>query len=160
MKYLKRINESKSSDIKEFCETYLAYLIDDGFRITIDEIVIGTRTVYKVSLTNQVDTRFAKFSIFSWDKISDQFIPFYQMLKKNYTIPTIGINKNVCFEYYSINRTKDGVFKADLSTSLLKYVFQDEVLTNQVSKLKVGGKGPVANQPLLSFTKKISFYVL
>jgi hypothetical protein len=33
MKHIRKFNESISTDIQEFCNNNLAYLIDDGYRI-------------------------------------------------------------------------------------------------------------------------------
>jgi hypothetical protein len=32
MKYIRKFNESISTDIQEFCNNNLAYLIDDGYK--------------------------------------------------------------------------------------------------------------------------------
>ena len=37
MKHLRRFNESvnKEEELQDFCETYLAYLLDDGFEVSV-----------------------------------------------------------------------------------------------------------------------------
>jgi len=47
MKYLKKFNESLSSDftldLKEFCESYLAYLLDEGFEVDVQHRYNNTK---------------------------------------------------------------------------------------------------------------------
>jgi len=71
MKYLKKFNESSVADeLKEFCEEYLAYLIDDGFSINTTDRAL---TIF--------NNEFFKYS-----DIKDHFIPFINILSENYKI--------------------------------------------------------------------------
>ena len=43
MKYLKKIFEAKyytaeERELQDFCDMYLAYLVDDGFKVLVDKI--------------------------------------------------------------------------------------------------------------------------
>ena len=119
MRYLKRYNESVSEeDLREFCESSLAYLMDEGFTIKI----YGERTLPYSSLPKgqfniwlQKDN--AK-SFFKWDEIKDYYIPFLQLLSNRYdirnfegttsnTTPTIRFRYRKKSDYSFVNVNKD-----------------------------------------------------
>jgi hypothetical protein len=78
MKHLRRFNEGLKDELQDFCDTYLAYLLDNGFYNYIDP---GYRD-YKLRLTKgYTDTK-----VFAWYEISDHFIPFLYMLNKYYNL--------------------------------------------------------------------------
>ena len=90
MRYLKNFNEGASflpedlNELQYFCETYLAYLIDEGFGIRVRH---GSRK-------DRARVEFYKGELhfpiaFNWDDVKDHYIPFYQMLSKEYEISTI-----------------------------------------------------------------------
>jgi hypothetical protein len=78
-------------ELKDFCEMYLAYLIDEGFEVNVinmmhdDDLVLSIEKIS--SFTNYTDgphgTRIIDNS-FKWSEVSDHFIPFFQMLSKEY----------------------------------------------------------------------------
>ncbi len=86
LRYLKRFNESIDSKLdfqmklKSFSEEYLAYLIDEGYSVSVRTWGTNLKVVLH---TNQ------KFA-FSWSDIKDDFISFYEMLKEKYSL----------FDYY------------------------------------------------------------
>jgi hypothetical protein len=94
MRYLKRYNESVSEeDLRDFCESSMAYLIDEGFTIKIH----GQRTTPFSSLPKghfniwlQKDN--AK-SFFKWDEVKDYYIPFLQLLSNRYDIRNLRVRK-------------------------------------------------------------------
>lgn len=80
MKYLKIFEgagEAECSKLKDFCEMYLAYLIDDKFRISVtkERLFIKSMAI-----------RISPPKVISWDQIKDNFIPFLNMLLKDYNI--------------------------------------------------------------------------
>lgn len=94
MKYLKRIFESLDKDeLIDFCETHLAYLLDNpDFEIRIEDTdwkkpsrfvcVILCKTFnmgHEVVRTN-----------FEWGEVKDHVIPFITQLHKNYRFDTSG----------------------------------------------------------------------
>ena len=86
MKHLKRFNENNDSfveQLKYFCETNLAYLLDDGGKVQIyhDKIVI-------ISLEEPKD----------WSHIKDQMIPFLTRLSGKYELNN---------KYYSTKEKKN-----------------------------------------------------
>ena len=88
----KSITEAISQeDIKDFCEQYLAYLLDDGY--ALDFRVSGRVT--QIDLVKpKYNTQHGRWSPgfggtvdwMDWDHIKDRFIPFLQMLDKEYDV--------------------------------------------------------------------------
>ena len=89
MKYLKKIfendlyNQVDEAELQDFCETYLAYLLDDtSFKIEVidtenwDSYIIWLGKIL-------VDRRIQPFS---WDEIKDYYIPFVTMLSREYDL--------------------------------------------------------------------------
>lgn len=95
MKYLKRIfeevNRDEYEELKDFCEMYLAYLLDDSdwqMTITMKTQVYPDKGYYDVFIWKNykvVDDNPR------WDDISDHFIPFFKVLTDNYElVPRVG----------------------------------------------------------------------
>jgi hypothetical protein len=95
MKYLKKYNESvdnRVSELQEFCNSNLAYLIDDGFQVNCDynnftskdEIYIKFNKVATTS--SNIDSEIFKSILFNWDDVKDDYIPFYEVLSNKYDI--------------------------------------------------------------------------
>ena len=81
MKHLKRYNESLTpdevDDLKDFCEVNLAYLLDEDFIVDIDS---------RFGTTGNVSFNLKRELGFTWNEISDHFIPFLQRLSNKYVI--------------------------------------------------------------------------
>lgn len=98
MKHLKSFNESVDKDkllqLKDFCENYLAYLIDDDFIIAVKDSYFDRRDPWstnkelKGNYQNNEAIIIIKHtdSFFKWDSVSDSILPFLQMLSKQYSI--------------------------------------------------------------------------
>lgn len=117
MKHLKRFNEShhdKIQEVQKFCESYLAYLIDKGFKV---EVVPFVSYSLAINGTIRPSPNFEKIVFtydnewFSWDlqdnifgihSIVDDFIPFLQMLKEKYYFEYLLVTDR----YYKIHRVK------------------------------------------------------
>lgn len=79
MKHIKRFNESNEEDLKDFCETHLAYLLDDyNFELYVDDINDDSMR----SLSDSGQIRIENTEGFKWDDIKDYFIPFLKQLDK------------------------------------------------------------------------------
>ena len=84
MRYLKRIfendlyNQVDSDELKDFCETYLAYLLDDT-NFDIEVVERPNWDSYIIWLTKSVPP-------FKWDDIKDYYIPFVTMLSREYDL--------------------------------------------------------------------------
>ena len=107
MKHLRRFNESnddwelEKEEFQDFCDTYLAYLIDEGFKTHLENFDKDKKTFYftkegeKGGWPYNPDLRVN--DPFGWDEIKDTFIPFLSFLKKKYSdvyyigdVPTIS----------------------------------------------------------------------
>jgi hypothetical protein len=99
MRHLKNFNESMSKeDLQDFCESTLAYLIDEGFTIKVythgDPRSSLPKGEYNIWL--QKDKEF-----FKWDDVKDYYIPFLQLLSNRYDIGSFDHvdETNVRFRY-------------------------------------------------------------
>ena len=110
MKHLKRYNEGLTDDeveeLKDFCESSLAYLLDDGYDVYIQrEWNVGFHVVF--GLPGTEDSEY-----FYWNDIKDHYIPFLQLLSRRYKLGTYSVNDksgNVFFnsdnsEYYTVDQ--------------------------------------------------------
>jgi len=94
MKYLKTYNESKSrkfgfmskpeegelEELKDFCETNLAYLVDEDFIVEVSNDY--THKNFHISILKEG----SKYKGFTWEEVKDYFIPFLTHLSRNYSI--------------------------------------------------------------------------
>ena len=92
MKYLKKFesidfndifslngSHTKKEELKDFCETYLAYLMDD----CINELIVSRPTLLVTKYVSyNVNIYFNKN--IHWIQIKDYFLPFLQMIQKEY----------------------------------------------------------------------------
>lgn len=87
MKYLKSIFEAAEEkvELQDFCEMYLAYLIDDGFKVEVNR-TSGFKNTLTIKIITEKGTKPT-----TWDNIKDKLIPFFTMLVKNYNI---GVSPN------------------------------------------------------------------
>ena len=89
MRYLKRIFESDlynqvdSDELKDFCETYLAYLLDDtSFKLEFIETPKWDSYIIWLGKT-LLDRRIQPFH---WNDIKDYYIPFVTILSREYDL--------------------------------------------------------------------------
>lgn len=95
-----RWSRDQKNELTEYCETNLAYLMDEGFKIRVGQqytslpdkwtnVSIGIK---KESLTfKQRAERGVEREDFNWGDIKDHFIPFCVRLEKEYEISEIKI---------------------------------------------------------------------
>ena len=76
MRHLKPFHENNNEDdLKDFCETHLAYLLDDyNFELGVDDYTQNGKYHAQIRLENEKG--------FYWDDIKDYFIPFLIQLDK------------------------------------------------------------------------------
>lgn len=118
MRYLRKFNESTNDDLQSFCEDNLAYLIDEGFKVKVEESYFKRAkiTIHKFS--------FPIWTKFTWDDVKDDVIPFLEILKDKY-----GFFEDIKFvsEDQHYNYLKHFLFKYD-------DVINDSFTLNQDSK--------------------------
>jgi hypothetical protein len=82
MKYLRSIFERLTDDeyyeLKEECETYLAYLLDDDFEVDMSkELWNNGAELFDIDIRNDNDR-------FLWDDVKDQVIPLIELFRKGH----------------------------------------------------------------------------
>ena len=138
MIYLKRFNENYDvkdkpqwfSELEEFCQTSLAYLIDEGYEVNCDNNANkfpeppGFCAHYEgstgviISLYNLGKVR--NEEAFNWSEIKDYYIPFIKLLSRRYRLLNFNLfpkanksydedeTKLICirgevYNYYTLN---------------------------------------------------------
>ena len=116
MRYIKKYNESNSEglneeEVRDFCETHLAYLMDDGLRILVSPDYFDLKVIdYKVTLS------FRLFVNKRWGQIKDQVIPFLTHLRNGYDLVTMDrrlVSPNVRIEIIGLESTYSDWFNID-----------------------------------------------
>ena len=78
MKHLRSFNESLKEELLDFCETYLAYLIDEGFKVRISK--------FEGDDFHQIMLGTSEQANFLWSEVKDQVLPFLHFLFKDYEL--------------------------------------------------------------------------
>lgn len=78
MKHLRSFNESLKEELQDFCETYLAYLIDEDFKIRISKFDGDDYHQIMIGTSEQAN--------FLWSEVKDQVLPFLHFLFKDYEL--------------------------------------------------------------------------
>jgi len=88
MRYLKRFNESVDleSQLRDFSETYLAYLLDDGYRVGVLPTNIKTQFGIRLDKIDELNDQEYESNEFTWLDVKDSYIPFLHMLNRDYDI--------------------------------------------------------------------------
>jgi hypothetical protein len=96
MRHLKRFNEDMDNheqlfkdELKDFCETNLAYLLDEELEVRVLFGAVGYRLLIELNQNPQL-----------WSDIKDHMIPFLTRLSNQYELRSFPINnrKNVTIE--------------------------------------------------------------
>jgi hypothetical protein len=113
MKHLRKFNEILNTDeveqLKDFCETSLAYLLDDGYDISVtlrDKVKYPNKQHHLVTLGLRADeatTWTNPWKRYYWNDVKDYFIPFLQMLVRRYELLAYPVG------YLAFN-TERGIF--------------------------------------------------
>lgn len=93
MRYLKTFESvDLENDLKDFCETYLAYLLDGDFELSViwnGHGYLGRgEDDYNINLCKLDD--YSSVTGFTWNEVKDSYIPFLHMLDKQYEIMDEG----------------------------------------------------------------------
>jgi hypothetical protein len=92
MKYLKTFESiDLEKDLRDFCETYLAYLLDGDFQLDViwmgHDYMVHPEDCYTINLIKLNDYGATGFT---WNEVKDSYIPFLHMLNKKYQIMDEG----------------------------------------------------------------------
>ena len=127
----------KVDELRDFCETYLAYLMDDA----IKELRIGKPRLLQTEkyVCYYVEIYFNKNV--HWDKIKDHFLPFLQMVQKDYIFREDNKDKmcSIAWEVQGLNNLSISI------TYTLQELLDDEVeseFDNPMGKI-VGNVGSI-----------------
>ena len=131
MIYLRRFNEKLSDDfiseLKEFCETHLAYLLDEDFSIGYRVLNNSGRndihipSIEIVIRSTRVNPVFKNIYPFYWEDVSNHIIPFIHFLNMKYCITQrtsyygTGI---VCIETPTPDKIKKTTFDVEKPNNL------------------------------------------
>jgi len=95
MKYIKRFNESITKtnfllDLQDFCESHLAYLLDEGTKIMVMDSVRQHNPMMsdkKIKVNDNIALIFISLPYKTmWEDVKDYMIPFFNLLYKEYNI--------------------------------------------------------------------------
>ena len=94
MRHLKRFNEDlDEGGLKDFCEMYLAYLLDEGFTLhwtrTYGDDPSSGKETWLMSLRKPINQ--FNFEIFRWGDVKDQIIRFAYLIDKEYELLRFNI---------------------------------------------------------------------
>ena len=84
MRYIKRFNENNENfqeELQDFCETGLAYLLDDGVEV---QVMDTTKILVLLDVKSKVKIKFDEAK--SWDEVKDYIIPFLTRLNNKYEL--------------------------------------------------------------------------
>lgn len=83
-----RILQSKVDRIKDFCETHLAYLLDEGFEVNCSSTYLDKESFYiKISEPgNSVPNQRRQDLLNNWEDISNHIITFLHLLLKKFDV--------------------------------------------------------------------------
>lgn len=124
MKYLKNFNKAKSrkygfsaapeegelEELRDFCETHLAYLVDEDFVVEVSNDF--THKNFHISILKEG----SKYKGFTWDEIKDYFIPFLTHLSRKYEI---------CYESVRFNPLVNGLPKTYTSYDVDRIISEE-----------------------------------
>jgi len=137
MKYIKlfetfgRWSRDQKAELQDYCETNLAYLMDEGFKIRIGQNIDKTMSTFgNISIQIKYLGTAGDTEEFFYTDIKDQFIPFVLRLEKEYDIKKIRFLGQDNFRYIKDN------FEEELDTQPLNKVsYIDIFLSGEKEKL-------------------------
>jgi hypothetical protein len=96
MKHLRRFDESLKDELQDFCDTNLAYLIDEGFKVRISKF--EGDDFHQIMIGYATDGSGYGVNNSLWSEMKDQVLPFLHFLFKDYELywdngvePAMGI---------------------------------------------------------------------
>ena len=127
-------SRAKREELKDFCETYLAYLMDDVIKeLKITDLRLLNTNKY---VCYNVEIYFNK-SV-HWDQIKDHFLPFLQIVQKEYGFREDNIGR-MCSIGWRIKDTLTTIPKQ----YTLKELLDDKIETNFTFKLTSDRKASI-----------------
>ena len=136
MKYLRTFNESIDNDhLTDLCDMCLAYLMDDGYEYYIKGFSwLHTRVIYFDNKNIKNKSTYWPYNtenIFKWGDVKDHFIPFLQMLLKDYRIKEV--NMDVIREYERGTNVEQKTFMESYLSTLIEDRLDDDTEIKLIS---------------------------
>lgn len=129
MRYIKRYNEDNSAsldeqELQEFCELNLAFLVDEGLKVIVDDLPVNDFG-YRVVLS------FRAIGGMRWNEIKDHMIPFLIRLKREYDLKI--------FDWVSSSPEADIVFQISMkwgndTETYTDYLVSDRVIGDRINR--------------------------
>jgi hypothetical protein len=132
-----RWSRDQKNELTEYCETNLAYLMDEGFKIRIGQN-LGENTVGKGGKTLVPNPSFHNINIcmtkkeredFFWSEVKDHFIPFVMRLQRKYNIEKIRLLGDDTFHYIKNDFEQELDSQPIRRVSYIDIFLSDEKLT-------------------------------
>ncbi len=146
MKHLRKFNEGLSSneyeELKEFCESCLAYLLDEGFELELvdkygrdsnDPSYEIDSDYFWIDLYGPVEDNYGVS--YNWDQIKDYYIPFLKLVKARYILVDDERSHKGDKVYFKIQEGQDAdtVFK----NFTLEEVIDDKITLDSILSVSV-----------------------
>lgn len=117
MKYIKLFEDVFEDNLQDFCEQYLAYLLDDGFKV---RIIVRDWMITEIAIFKH-DFRYGG-NPFDWNLVKDYIIPFLEILSRKY-----NTNKEIVFSTKSKIHKGTGLVTMS-SRQNIKSVIEDSLI--------------------------------
>jgi len=133
MRFLKRFNEDLQPDeveeLKDFCNSSLAYLLDEGYEIDVYEDTWRKDIrVFKINLNLP---RQEEYDLFYWNDVKNYYIPFLQMLERRYELDNFSGNGQVGEVFFNTDDSHNG----------FKFYKLEQVIKDNVENTSLWGLG-------------------
>jgi len=145
MKHLRKfeslVNPEKvdKEELKDFCEMYLSYLLDEGFYLHIVE----HHFMCEINLRRVGYPEQWQYNGFKWEEIADRFIPFLKVLYDNYV--SFG---NKCIKLETGEGMTTNVYISDFSNNM-------ELDINKLERIPITYKRLFDKSPIYNISIKI-----
>lgn len=134
MKHLRRFNESLKDELQDFCETHLAYLIDEGFRVRISKF--EGDDYHQIMMGYATDGSGYGNNNRLWSEMKDHVLPFLHFLFKDYELywdnaePAMGIvyrvSSGIKQEELKLDEMDDLPDDTEISTLFIRVVKKED----------------------------------
>lgn len=132
MRYLKKFNEDLDNqfreELKDFCETNLVYLLDEGTEVNVDE----SHTMWNAK-GHVIKIKFNEDK--SWNEIKDHLIPFATRLNGKYEMmdTEVRIVFGDIMQCYNMTTTIQDIINDNLEADSLSFRYYTATLKLQIS---------------------------
>lgn len=159
MRYLKKFNESVSSDdiIKEFTDTtnnYLAYLLDEGTAVRISDKTSHYPYANTINLHVVIETWDKGLETCRWDDIKDYIIPYFEFLGSEYSFSELEEGEVMIKYYREWNKFND----ANTGNYMTNYVKLKDIVNDNLLFID-GAYHKNDDYDIKDYISKISFII-